>query len=285
MKLTGFILMTTGLLLVGCGEDAGSKRGRPSALETPNPRQDRETGFPSRAHKVAGAKALTAHEERQLLLGSITNPNVRVIPVRGTDDEGLRGRTRTELGRPDTVCGVDFKGLRNKLSDCEKKNKEKALWDGSNGKAGENSWRLVSLNQEGEEIWLDELTGMVWSDLMPLANWCQASGNRANFSTSDFHCQTLNPVSEDKFWCVDNQAPELSDFKWRLPTRNDFLQADLNGLRFVSRAQGHRFWTATMDSKDADKNTAWVYDADQGTLSTARLDQSRRVRCIGTIAN
>jgi hypothetical protein len=165
--------------------------------------------------------------------------------------------------------------ISQRVEDCSGDNLDKAAWVGNeNGAAGETTWRLVA--RSGTlEIWLDIRTGHVWSDVVSNTNWCNASSNTE--AGSGVNCTLLaTNVS-----CTNATLLGISGINWRLPTRNEFLQADIDGLRFVLKDPGTGFWTATLDSLSADRSVAWVYVQAQGTLEKATLSQERNVRCIG----
>jgi hypothetical protein len=73
----------------------------------------------------------------------------------------------------------------------------------------------------------------------------------------------------------------LPNIKWRLPTRNDYLQADLNGIRFVLKTANSPFWTATMNSASTNRSEAWTYNQSQRTIEKVAMTDLRQVRCIG----
>jgi hypothetical protein len=163
-----------------------------------------------------------------------------------------------------------------------------ATWDGTNsGASGESIWKLVSRTSSGQETWLDTRTGLVWSDIVKnasginLFNWCQASGNDQNDTTTEIiDCNELN-AGESVCVGASYEGSE-NQVKWRLPTRNDFLLADINGARFVLKKETEQgLWTATLKSGVVGRNEAWVYDSQFGILSSGLLSTQRQVRCVG----
>jgi hypothetical protein len=133
-----------------------------------------------------------------------------------------------------------------------------------------------------KEFWLDDKTGMVWSHVMTAVNWCKASGNTEN-NTTDIVVD-CNLIGEALSSCYNKTQEEVGDqIKWRLPTRNDYLQADINGLRFVMKKEPDTtvFWTGTLRAAAAGRNEAWIYGQKEGTLSSGLLTTEHQVRCIG----
>lgn len=244
-------------------------------------------------HRDRGANVLTTAEETQHLLNNTLPSTYRTIPSMEKDDEGSTSNviTVSSQGRPGNSCGVANSSLNvsARIADCAQKNGTLASWNGTiNGAAGEGSWSLVSRDDSGHEIWLDSRTNLVWSDVMVDAaggnvfNWCKASGNtESNSATLTIDCNTLN-AGENV--CIGASTAGIGDqIEWRLPTRNDFLQADLNGSRSVFKKETSvGLWTATMVAAVAGRTQAWVYSTANGTLQPGDLNTNRQVRCIGT---
>ncbi len=281
MKSSFFLILLSLTALVGCGEDAGSHRGE---LETVTPPITEEEIFilPSHLHRTNGLALLTSKQEAIEILATSLPVGYRTIPLMALDDEGTPDknvRTRTSLGRPTANCGTTLNTtVSERLINCSNINGTTATWDGSNGASGESTWRLVT-KDGSQEIWADLRTGHLWSDVQDAtANWCQASGNRTKEVGAAINCET----AAVDVTCIGKTIMGVTNVKWRLPTRNDFLQADLNGLRFVLKASGAAgFWTATMNSKATTRNEAWAYVQEQGTLESAVLTEDRQVRCVG----
>jgi hypothetical protein len=253
-----------------------------------------EDNLRSAIHREKGSPVLSyAQEISKVISRNLPEALYRVVPSMAIDDEGSNKNVITinNLGRPSVVCGIDgtFPGIDARITDCFQKNRESAIWEGYRyGAAGEGTWKLVSLTSDGEEIWFDGRTGMVWSDLrkkdngVNVFNWCKASGNTENDTSSEvIDCGILNDQTEQL--CVDAVTPGLGDqIKWRLPTRNDYLQADLNGARFVLKKENTQgVWTATMRAGVIGRTEAWVYNSKDGTLFGGNLTSDRQVRCIG----
>ncbi|MBL7664456.1 MAG: DUF1566 domain-containing protein [Bacteriovoracaceae bacterium] len=176
---------------------------------------------------------------------------------------------------------------------------KKRTWFGSeNGTAGEGDWRMVAKiisAGKGYEVWEDLSTGLIWSDIVTEETWCKASGNR------DAACSPADLATLPCFGSADvqvemgkgnlNKIAKVID--WRLPTRNEYLQADLNGIRNVipafrrsltapaSTTNPVLVWTATTDSQDNTK--AWLYDGRYGVLSSETMTEERSVICVGRV--
>lgn len=268
--------------LVSCGDQVGTNR----KTVTPTTLGLNAEGsfFPSYLPREPESPLLTTLSERLFLLEPNQSTVYRKVPSMLSDDDGKNNpniKTRTSLGRPTTLCG-EKGSLRSKITDCAEKNPNSSSWNNvSFGMGGEASWTLVSYSALKNEIWMDNRTGHLWSDVQGQSNWCSASGNQLNEGNpAKVDCQI---ISGSITICNDQEIDGHTNIRWRLPTRNDFLQADLDGLRFVLKLSNSPFWTATLDSSSEDRSKAWVYVQDQGTLSSAGLTDSKSIRCIGSI--
>lgn len=219
------------------------------------------------------------------------------------------------------TCGLTQTSVDERIANCAEVLGASAIYDGpSKGPGAESVWKLVSRTGEpsatsmGREVWRDERTGLLWSSLVSKAiNWCKASGfniipgnpaqavdDGAQCSTSSTHQnQTGLAISacyedgETNFTNTDGSAidgagkaglgfasaPKVS---WRLPTKFDYLQADLDGIRFVfpDTTTGALEWMAT--SYSVNGRNAFTFDARTGLVGTSvRNSQTRAVRCVG----
>lgn len=283
--LANFALLT---LLVSCGDDVSSNRKMGTAvIERPSVESGETVGQPSYLHRERGAPILTSLEEvARIISNDLPIVSYRTIPLMEKDDEGSPANviTRGDLGRPQTPCGLgnNFTGIDSRITDCFQKNADKALWEGFRyGASGESTWKLVARGESGTEVWLDNRTGLVWSDIVATGNWCKAAGNDdLPIANATVNC---NELMEQTRVCQDLSIEGLgSTVSWRLPTRNDFLQADLDGIRFVLKKESALgLWTATMKAASTERKEAWVYNSLDGTLSTGELSSEHQVRCLG----
>jgi hypothetical protein len=196
-----------------------------------------------------------------------------------------------------------------------------ATWDGAvKANAGQGVWKLVTRtdsieNSMGREVWLDERTQLLWSSLVSTnLNWCKASGSNqiaGNPAASDdpnnlcdlsitnsgyqaksgpavsacFEDGGLNFTSSDAN--IDNKGKGMLDLSsspkvaWRLPTINDYMQADVDGLIHVLsdwNSINEKELSSTVQYKDI-----WVFDsAWEGHMKKIRRDSiGHFVRCVG----
>lgn len=285
------VLILTLFTLVGCGEDVAKNKSSRDRATKPPPTTTAVGGdsilLNSQIHRLRGMPVLTTAEEIDQIVAGSLPVDYRVIPDMGLDDEGKEGKnviTITSLGRPGVTCGVSgtFAGFQARISDCATKNGDKALWNGQTyGAAGEGTWQLVARTSAGLEVWYDLHTGLLWSDVINAKNWCKASGNLQPSGTSlTINCAT---AGESVSLCRGANVAGLgADFRWRLPTRNDYLQADLDGIRSVMELGATSgSWTATMEAASENRSSAWVYRFQDGTLVSSDLLIEHEVRCVG----
>lgn len=220
------------------------------------------------------------------------------------------------------TCGLDGT-ISDRITSCGIEFGADATWDGSSrGNAGQGVWRLVTRTgamsgSKGREVWQDQRTGLLWSSRVATdLNWCKASGSNnvtgnptaqddpsdfcdnASYQTTgstpgDFAISacyedpdyfTVNDINIDplgKGGLSLSSGPEVA---WRLPTRDDYLIAEVNGMRQVLPDAGENFgyweWTATLESNN--RARAWQFSTWDGALSTY-LDRNgdANVRCVG----
>lgn len=284
MKFQVFIAVTAAsIFLVGCN-DVGS--GRAIEYSTP-PVETTSTETVSGIHREKGTATVTYEKEIEV---ESSGTYMRSIPDVRFDDDGADGKnasSRTFLTRPTAPCGLTpALSLTEKIADCVLKNSTLATWSGtSNAGSSEAIWKLVTLaDVAGDivEVWHDGRTGMVWSSIVVgAANWCKASGN-AQAAIQGVSAVDCVATGASKNLCGDYSLVELPKVNWRLPTRNDYLQADLDGIRFVFIHGANSFWTATTSTDVTARNKAWTYDMKYGTLAAELMTTDRSVRCIGT---
>lgn len=187
--------------------------------------------------------------------------------------------------RPQIQCGISGTGIQTKLDDCKAKNSSLSIQTGKIfGNMGEGDWQLVYKSENGSsghEVWMDLRTRLVWSDRLEANNWCKASGNDEDEAGIDCSSNTLDYCTADNLFQSQKGNSETI-ISWRLPTRNDFLQADINGARIVLPNRDFAFWTATIDSSNNAK--AWTINGKNGVLeSVSRNSGAPSIRCVGRI--
>ncbi len=228
-----------------------------------------------------------------------------ILPTAG-DDEGRLGGSVTYALRPATSCGTNQSTVAARIAHCASQNPTRSTWDGStSGNSGQGVWKLVTYNG-AHEVWRDERTNLVWSDNLGTTNWCRASGVSGGgpFGQVDQYgfCDNVanqNQVTPES-WCTEDSGvntPGIYDSMkggmrfavtgtspsvvWRLPTKWDYHQAEIDGIRFPLPSMGFAFWSASMDS--AYRGNAWYYFGGYGGILTV-VDRGMGgyyVQCVG----
>lgn len=238
----------------------------------------------------------------------------REVPDVTKDDESSQA---LRASRPTATCGTTQTSVALRISDCSSLNVAAATWIGSEkGVSGEATWKLVTRTAGAKEVWRDERTGLVWSDVVANSTWCRATGNRqtdaqdgngqgicdpaesGNLGGQDAsptsYCSEaagLSPASGVENWTTGvydgakggmgavstGTSPSV---RWRAPTLKDALQAEIDGLSFVLPNAWGAFWTATINSNT--HNFAWV-NFGYGYVDVGNLLSypGFGVRCVG----
>lgn len=202
------------------------------------------------------------------------------IPRKSQDMDQLTSRPNDPNN-----CGYDFDAgveptISMRIADCRDKNPDNVkahFWSGkNNGLSGEGDWRLVAHKGE-RSVWLDVSTGLIWSPPTVERSWEFASGS--GVAEVDRICNGANDIANETDFFLGITPEEVA---WRLPTRNDYLQADINGSRYVLSIIGDSqiYWTANYITES---QQAWAIQQNTGILSRQAETHSLRVRCVGNV--
>lgn len=275
------------------------------------------TPLVSLMHRNQATTQMTLQEEFSL---SSYAAGYREVPDINLDDDGLDNSTTiTIASTPLNPCGLTQNTVDNRISDCLVENGANATWDGATkGHGAEAKWKLVSLTASGKEVWRDERTQYLWSDVVTFgSNWCLAVGNAQSDDPSGI-CNNVGyqpqyPLIES--YCVENGTLAVTgssedyttgsykdekggmglisdltrpSIRWRAPTFADFELADINGIRFVHPAMKRRgsfdeyFWTATITSSY--RTNVLTFNATRSSsppFAENSRDGSLRSLCVG----
>lgn len=268
MKLLSLITL---LFCVSCMEAADNPV--PKAKEG-DKKPESETKTPAanaavlnaHAFRVKGSTQITYEKMRQnISLGK--ESNYRTIPNPDKDNDG-NVDFADDFGPANCGTESSLGTVSARIANCASIFTEvKSTWNGElKGISGEGKFLLVMKNNSNL-VWIDELTGMLWSNSIDKGNWNQASGNIADASTDEFICNRITGFTD-------------GEVSWRLPTRSEFLQADINGARFVLPLVSDTYWTATSVDKGL---YAWAIEQSTGSLKSTHKDTELSVRCIGHV--
>ncbi|MBP9682459.1 MAG: hypothetical protein KBD76_13720 [Bacteriovorax sp.] len=234
----------------------------------------------------------------------------REIPDTTKDDDGYDASSPVvKATRPSVTCGTTQNTLAARIADCLAQNGTDATWDGAvKGISGEGVWKLVTRTSTSKEVWRDERTGLLWGDNLGAKSWCEASGNtqtNATDGTGNGDCDPANffnksvcveggslaPAIAGENWTsgtYDNAKGAMGaissatspSVRWRLPTRNDWYQADINGIRFVLPNMAVSFWTASTHSLV--RGSGITFSGHYGVAgSDSKFNPGPSIRCIG----
>jgi len=227
-----------------------------------------------------------------------------------------------DCGYPSAMTGsnLDPSTIANRINHCALVNPAlPTTWDGgTRGNAGQAVWKLVAVQHDpsgkwpiwpNREVWQDQRTGLLWSSRgETFSSWCSGVGSN---DPTDSMCSTNNRSACSETLYPNTNVAAVSDFardnyatgvydpgkgqmglksspsvRWRLPTRNDYLQAELDGIYAVMPDMGaikgtNNDLTATILNSDREK--AWVYASNAGDLTTLARNHRYRfsVRCVG----
>jgi len=162
------------------------------------------------------------------------------------------------------------------------------------------------------EVWRDERTGLLWSDTMPTTmNWCRAAGSiqaddPSNYCNNATYQDQTTPYSacaeaagiqsavSGENWASSTYHAAKGYMgktatpvvRWRLPTRNDYMVANVNGLLQVLPSLANS-WTATVYSSIRGRayvaidGGLWIAATTSVSGANATRTTSLSVRCVG----
>jgi hypothetical protein len=217
----------------------------------------------------------------------------------GVNNSGLSNA----IVQPNFYCGTGG-SIAERLLDCAAKNPYTSEYK-SDSDILTYWWQLVSRRPNGI-LWRDNLTGLIWSDVISTnENWCRSSGSNYKESSPwreiDTYCSNAsyqgitNPVSfcaEDSVNLsgsvlshvakggLGNLYGATTPFTWWLPELEDFRTAFAHGAKFVlPRFSERSWWTASIDSRE--RRFAWVFGNNGEVVIGDRCGDSG-VRCVGS---
>ncbi len=278
------------LLLVGCGA-ADNTRDDPNngarEPEVTRPEVGSEVEFKplerSMIRRVKGVNRPSYAQVKASLSGTglpvVYQTTPTPTPTEATPVEMIPTQ------RLSTDCGVskdDTLTINQRIIDCQSKigQRSSTTWSAFvNGISGEGNWFLVTYIDK-LKVWQDASTGLLWSDIVKAGTFVEALGR----DPQDLERDILSVCSS----LDDNRKAALGNLpvkqvKWRLPNREEFLQADINGAKSVLTDSGTNLWTASYHEDNAGDPTAWSIEQKSGILKSTPISESLNIRCIGVI--
>jgi len=166
----------------------------------------------------------------------------------------------------------------------------------------------VTRTEGGREVWRDNLTGLIWSDIVSWgATWCEASGSNNKLGSpygevdpvglcSGLSQNQKDPISvctEDETY-LNGIAPlpykidyaskgglgklrgATTPLTWWLPYPGDFDVAYEHGSAKILPNLSNSLWTRSNDG-----NWAWAFDAFGERFWSRARQYGAAVRCVG----
>ncbi len=191
---------------------------------------------------VSAVKKVTAETEK--LLNFISNHTI-ITPVKYSSNKNQFIYTVLKNYSPDTKlpCGL-VGSIEDRIKDC-------AYWEGS--------FTLVTRTKELLELHLERNKGLFWGGRLPEA-----------MSQSD-----AEKACDQKF----GEKINLPEFKWRLPTKEEYVYAEKREIRQILPNMLSYFWTST---KGVDVKTAVAFSGYIGLTNLYPVINSYSVRCVAT---
>jgi len=173
-----------------------------------------------------------------------------------------------------------------RIKDCNDKigDATASYWSGhAKGINGEGNWSLVSYSNK-KKVWQDSRTGLLWSDIVETEEYELAAGLEVDSDDPEEDesaakkrvCQTDSDNYKDALGNIHE-----SKVHWRLPNRNEYLQADINGARFVLPNTDPNTDQETWTASYAGNSEAWAINQKTGVLRKVNMITKLKVRCIG----
>lgn len=291
-------ILSSLIILTGCIEASNNGRNGKNPTRTPqdeDPCNDSNTTIQcatefkglvySQIHRSNGAKPLTYSEIQELIIKGELPTVYRQIPEPSLDnDNNLRTASigaDHDFGKNDCGKSNELNGVIARLNDCKLQHEEardgRSVWRGStDGLSGEGQWNMIYRdNDEDITLWLDTRTNLVWSHSFTSESWKVASGYLHKDLDEGLEpaCKSLNSLTATE----NNPDGQIA---WRLPNRNEFLQADINGARYIFDNTEDTYWTASTASHT---DAAWRIKQSTGQLEEDLKVNANSVRCVGVI--
>lgn len=296
-KLLLICFIITNLVACGAAKNSKSRSGENPENNPPDrdiqPADSDQLQKTLRSHMFRNKESqqLSFYGERDALAKKELPKTHRTIPdaQRDVDTNVVRPE---KIASPEAGCGnysgvdadqaVSIKARYNNCKDVQG-DINAVTWFGKNKAInGEGFWRMIANSSYTENekvfnkiIWQDLSTALLWSDLSASYTWEEATGitnkdSRPCLSKSDTPKHELGRIHP-------------SFVTWRMPNRNEFLQADLNGSRFVLPNTSDYIWTASFGGTQNGVDMAWAIKVSTGELKLMPTSTELATRCIGVI--
>lgn len=117
---------------------------------------------------------------------------------------------------------------------------------------------LVTRSKDFKEVHKEVSTGLLWSDRLP---------------------STMSHYDVEKACKADlKEVVGISGVSWRLPSIDEYKEADKNGIRKALPNMNYWFWSSSVHRRNS--NFAWLFDGDDGNFYVNNRNFSDSVRCV-----
>jgi len=113
---------------------------------------------------------------------------------------------------------------------------------------------LVQRNEDKSEIWKDEKSGLIWGDKLPKS------------------------ISQHKAGTACKKLAKIDGKSWRLPTKEEFEEAEVHGIRSALPNMSYEFWSSSLDASYS--RYAWSLNGRSGTVNRWDRNGLSSVRCV-----
>ncbi len=121
-------------------------------------------------------------------------------------------------------------------------------------------FNLVTRTKEFKEIYKDTKSGLLWGDRL---------------ETGMNHFKAMEACKADL-----DEVGQINEVSWRLPSKEEYEEANKNEVRAALPNMDYWFWTSTLNASNP--NHAWFYNGLDGVLSNYNRSYGNdSVRCIG----
>lgn len=289
-------ILLGGLVSCGAAKNSDSRGGNNTSTKTTTDQLaagsdgDFQKAFRSQMYRNKESQQYSYIGEREVLAKNTLPKTHRTLVDMERDIDSNIVRPE-KLASPELGCG-NYNGIDPKQNisitarhnNClEVQGDSNAVsWNGKNKAiSGEGKWQLISNSSyvENEKtynktVWQDLTTGYLWGDTASEYTWEEAAGVGANQDTRP--CLAISDAPKHELGRI-----HPSFVTWRLPNRNEFLLADINGSRFVLETSENEnyIWTASY----AGDNKAWAINVSTGQLTKMSTDSKLKARCLGVV--
>lgn len=199
----------------------------------------------SQKTRIRALEKLKAEIEK--VIGLITDQTKVTLITSSTDDEKFL-YTAVQRFNPNQTAPCGLRGsVDERIKDCSYQRT-----------SNRGNFVLVTRSKAFKEVYKDLSSGLLWSDR--LVGTTQHGG-------------ALKACRGDL-----NEVAGLSKFEWKLPSIENYKEADKNGIRKALPNMNDTFWSSSV--RFYISNLMWFYDGEHGSVKYTHSFSELSVRCI-----